>query len=215
MNRKLVLRGAMPALTLALTAPALAQSNIDDASKYAWGENIGWTNWRDAEAGVAGVRVDAIAGFLAGSIWAENLGWISAGDGSGPYPNLDGANHGVNIGPGGVLDGFAWGENIGWINFGTEPVIGPSGARYDAAAGRLRGYAWGENIGWINLDDASAFVAIVTCPADLDGDDVVSASDLAALVAQWNQSGPADLNADGTVNAADIASLLSAWGPCP
>ncbi len=33
-----------------LASEAPAQSNIDGSvpNKHAWGENIGWTNWRDA-----------------------------------------------------------------------------------------------------------------------------------------------------------------------
>ncbi len=53
------------------------------------------------------------------------------------------------------------------------------------------------------------------CPADLDGDGVVSGSDLAALLAAWGTKGPiGDLDGDGTVGGADLASLLAAWGAC-
>jgi hypothetical protein len=48
--------------------------------------------------------------------------------------------------------------------------------------------------------------------ADLDGDGVVGATDLAILLTQWGTSGSADLNGDGTVSAADMAELLAAWG---
>jgi hypothetical protein len=199
---------------LALPPVSLAQSNIDPVLKYAWGENIGWTNWRDAEGGGRGVNVNDAAGFLSGYIWGENVGWIHTGDGSGPYTNLDGADFGVNIGAGGVLDGYAWAENVGWINFGTEPFIGGQGARYDATLARFTGYAWGENIGWINLDDASSFVAVSDCPADLTGSGAVDAADLAALIASWGQPGPADLDNSGAVGASDLAALIAAWGPC-
>lgn len=46
---------------------------------------------------------------------------------------------------------------------------------------------------------------------DLTGDGLVNGSDLAALLAQWGQSGPADLTGDGVVNGADLATLLSNW----
>jgi hypothetical protein len=52
--------------------------------------------------------------------------------------------------------------------------------------------------------------------ADLNGDGVVDAADLAALLNAWGPcSGaacPADLNGDGVVDAADLASLLNQWG---
>lgn len=201
-------------LAAAAAAPALAQSNIDPSQKYAWGENIGWTNWRDANGGAQGVRVDTDGGFLSGFIWGENVGWINTGAGGGPYANTDDLTFGVNIGAGGVLDGYAWGENIGWINFGTEPFVGAQGARYDASSDRFTGYAWGENVGWINLDDATRFVAVIDCPADLSGDGVVDAADLATLIGSWGQTGaPADFSGDG-VGADDLAALIGAWGPC-
>jgi hypothetical protein len=60
----------------------------------------------------------------------------------------------------------------------------------------------------------------VGCPADLDGDGVVGAGDLAICLGQWGQTsgktGPplADLDGDGVVGAGDLAMLLSAWGLC-
>lgn len=52
------------------------------------------------------------------------------------------------------------------------------------------------------------------CPADLDGDGLVSAPDLASLLSGWGT--PAgDVDGDGATNAQDIAALLSAWGACP
>lgn len=58
------------------------------------------------------------------------------------------------------------------------------------------------------------------CPADLDGNGVVGAGDLAICLGQWGQasgkSGPplADLDGDGVVGAGDLAMLLGAWGSC-
>lgn len=63
-------------------------------------------------------------------------------------------------------------------------------------------------------------VAPNPCPADLDGDGMVGASDLALLLSAWGETGgksgppPADLDGDGTVGAGDLAILLSAWGAC-
>lgn len=50
-------------------------------------------------------------------------------------------------------------------------------------------------------------------PADINGDGVVSAADLALMLGAWGSSAPEpDLNNDGTVNASDLALLLGAWG---
>ncbi|MEY3027900.1 MAG: hypothetical protein RLZZ238_2797 [Planctomycetota bacterium] len=57
--------------------------------------------------------------------------------------------------------------------------------------------------------DACAQAAMA---ADLDGDGLVNASDLAILLDGWGGSGAADLDGDGTVGAADLAMLLDAWG---
>lgn len=62
---------------------------------------------------------------------------------------------------------------------------------------------------------AAAIVPGSPCPADLDGDGLVGASDLAALLGSWGSpGGTADLNGDGAVNASDLAGLLGGWGPC-
>jgi hypothetical protein len=205
------------AAACAIAAPTLAQpSNISSTNKHAWGENIGWTNWRDANGGSQG----AIIGlrFAQGFVWGENVGWINLGDGSpangSAYSNTTGADFGVNVLDDGSLDGLAWGENIGWINFGTTPYIGVDGARVEA--GRLRGYAWGENVGWINLDSADLGKHVALgCPADFNNDGQVNGADLATLLANWlAPGGLPDLNGDGTVNGADLANLLANWGPC-
>ncbi|MFO0828677.1 MAG: hypothetical protein U0572_11100 [Phycisphaerales bacterium] len=49
-------------------------------------------------------------------------------------------------------------------------------------------------------------------PADLNGDGVVNAADLAILLGNWGSPGLGDLNADGIVNAVDLATLLGMWG---
>jgi hypothetical protein len=169
----------------------LAQSNIDPDHKFAWGENIGWTNWRDANGTADGVVVDAA--FLFGFIWGENVGWVNVGDGTPAdglhYANVNGTDFGVNLDCNSDLYGFAWGENIGWINFDTRSKA-PNQARYDDVAGRFRGFAWTENRGWINLDDATHFVGAdtadicfsgATCGNGLceagDGEDCVSCPD--------------------------------------
>ena len=52
------------------------------------------------------------------------------------------------------------------------------------------------------------------CPADLNGDGVVNASDLAGLLGGWGPTN-GDVNGSGSTDAADLAALLGAWGNCP
>jgi alkaline phosphatase len=72
---------------------------------------------------------------------------------------------------------------------------------------------------YIDNTDIHAVVSAVMplCPADLDGDDTVGGSDLAALLGAWGPCGAAcvaDIDGDGVVGAADLSILLGAWGSC-
>lgn len=69
---------------------------------------------------------------------------------------------------------------------------------------------------------ASAALAVsftaASSPADLDGDGIVAAGDLAFLLGAWGpctqgkgQPCPADLDGDGQVGASDLAVVLGAW----
>jgi len=58
------------------------------------------------------------------------------------------------------------------------------------------------------------------CPWDLDGNAIVGASDLLALLVSWGPCPPkadcpADFDGNGTVGASDLLALLVNWGPCP
>jgi hypothetical protein len=87
-----------------------------------------------------------------------------------------------------------------------EPIEDPSGASWDMA-----------------------FVLTTlrtTCPADISGDGIVDAFDLALLLGAWGpcpapcmpgdpeQTCSEDLSGDCMVGAFDLATLLGAWGPC-
>jgi hypothetical protein len=71
-----------------------------------------------------------------------------------------------------------------------------------------------DNYGFISTPDANCSTD-APCPADLNGDSVVGANDLATLLAAWGGSGSADINGNGSVGAEDLAALLAAWGNCP
>jgi len=116
--------------------------NINPVSKWAWGTNIGWINFRPSDGGVT-VYEDHLEGYA----WAENVGWIRLGsyDGGGSYTyaNTSKDDYGVNRDPSGNLSGYAWGTNVGWINF--NPTHG--GVGIDPISGSFTGHAWGENVG--------------------------------------------------------------------
>ncbi len=207
---------------LGLAVPAMAQSsNITPGHKYAWGENIGYVNFRDSGSPSASQGVRMQATFFRGFAWGENVGYINFGDGS-PANGVSYANpttgpvvgvpdFGVNRNPAtGHLTGYAWGENIGWINFGGGALATPAQpARVDNAAHRLRGYAWGENVGWINLDDAALYVG--TCPADYNGNGTLEVQDIFDFLNGWFAGAPAaDFNGGG-LSVQDIFDFLNAW----
>jgi len=199
---------------LGLTGLTRAQSNIDPTDKYAWGENVGWTNWRDADGGAAGV----VAGdhFLSGYIWGENVGWINVGDGTPGddcgglpcYANLDDTDFGVNVDADGTLFGYAWGENIGWINFDTS-TLGGDRALFDRCQRQFFGYAWGENVGWINLEDPTHFVALEPCGCtDCNTNGVPDDCDIA-------DGSSEDLNTNGIPDECEVvAPVLDAVACC-
>ena len=195
---------------LAIAHWGFADAPIDDQHKFAWGENIGWTNWRDADSGNAGVVIGPT--FLGGFIWGENVGWINTGDGSPAdgvhYANLDGTDYGVNRDPAtDFLFGLAWGENVGWVNFDTSS-LGGDRARFDLCLGRFLGYAWGENVGWINLDDSTHYVATIL-ESDCNTNGVEDACDISDGASQdCNTNGlpdecEQDLDGDGLIDDCD------------
>jgi hypothetical protein len=55
------------------------------------------------------------------------------------------------------------------------------------------------------------------CPADLDGDQIVSLNDLLLVLAAWGPCPgcPEDLDDDDVVDLGDLLIVLAAWGACP
>lgn len=199
--------------------------NIDPdnvGAQYAYGENVGWINFRPAFG--PGVTVTDMA--LTGFAWGENIGWINLNPSIGgssnkgnPFqqeplpgvfpdsdifgvPDLGFGKLGVANDGAGNLSGFAWAENVGWIDF--APTEG--GVHINPATGKFSGKAWGENIGWINFntpEDGPVFYKVlktawrglpVSPEGDLDGDGDIDRDDLNILLAARGDSatGPDD-----------------------
>lgn len=123
---------------------SLLAENIDPQDQdfhYAYGENIGWSNFKPT----LGEGVTITDTQVLGYVWSENIGWI----------NLSPINGGVVNNGIGNLSGWAWSENVGWISFScvnTNTCESISyGVAVDPATGVFNGYAWGENIGWISF----------------------------------------------------------------
>src|SRR6516165_8348208 len=133
--------------------PARAATTIDPANKYAYGANIGWTDWRGDTNNGAVIGEYVCSGY----IYAANVGWINLGSGSPTngiyYQNFSANDFGVNQDGLGNLRGYAYGANIGWINFENTgaPLL-------DLKTGKLSGFIYSANCGWISLSNALAFV---------------------------------------------------------
>ena len=59
---------------------------------------------------------------------------------------------------------------------------------------------------------------LCVCLGDLDGDGVISGSDLSVLLGYWGPCDPdlclADLDGNGLIDGADLTVLLGYWGLC-
>ncbi len=56
------------------------------------------------------------------------------------------------------------------------------------------------------------------CPADVNHDQQVNATDLASVLSAWGTNGSTtgtDINNDGSVNGSDLTFVFSGWGQCP
>ncbi|MEE8154220.1 MAG: hypothetical protein V3T53_04585 [Phycisphaerales bacterium] len=108
-----------------------------------------------------------------------------------------------------ALNGVAWP--------GFLPPYSIVDLQIDAVNGGIQGYAYFVD-SFINFDVIPAPPCAPPCPADLDDDGNVGASDLLTLLASWGpckDDCPADFNGDGNVGASDLLALLANWGPCP
>lgn len=215
-----VIRIVLPTAMLLSAAPALtADSYVASNWKNAWGENVGWTNWADANGRAQGVEVyqRGAVQYLKGWVWFENIGWANVGNGVAPYANTNGTNFGVNINSTtGLMTGFAWSENAGWINFGPWASGSTAPApTWDHTNFRTRGWVWGENIGWINIDDSIRYVCAIQ--GDFNYDGTVNVFDFSTFSSNFGTSGHAaftngDCDGDGDVDVFDFGVFATNFG---
>lgn len=94
-------------------------------------------------------------------------------------------------------------------DFVSNQVLGPIGGGPNLGEPRALNFANipGEQFFTVTASSGPA------CPADLDGNGAVDASDLAALLGGWGTAN-GDIDGSGSTDAADLAALLAAWGSC-
>lgn len=174
---------------------SLADSSIATGREFAYGANLGWTNWKYDPATPEGAVVGLYN--LQGRLYAANVGWISLGDGAPnngiQYAQTNG-EWGVNHDGTGGLTGFAYGANVGWILFDQNWTRPP---RVDLATGAMSGYAYGANVGWISLD---GLATTIDCGPDSDNDGIADGWEYEMLAGAGH---PADLSILGAASDVD------------
>lgn len=201
--------------SLLLPSISAGESNIDpsnEGKRYAYGENIGWANFKPNP--LDGVRITDT--LVSGYIWCENIGWIL----------LDPEYGGVFNDGLGNLSGWAWGENVGWISFSCRTTKSCDTIRYgisvDAGTGVFKGYGWGENIGWLSLAPQKPNQFTVTTawrdvelPGDLNDDGSLDLADVILGLQVCTGQRPsavlhslADINGDRQLGMADVLYIL-------
>lgn len=103
---------------------------ISNGSTYAWGENLGWVNFKPTHGGL--YITDTT---LSGYAWSQNNGWINFAPSGG----------GVHNTTSGQLSGYAWSSTKGWINFSGVSI--DNQGKFSGTAGTL-----GDNAGRINFN---------------------------------------------------------------
>ena len=106
-----------------------------------------------------------------------------------------------------TIDGGG-GSSVGGTYTLRGTIGQPDAARGSGGTYALVGGYWGV---------ARPSVGPDPCPADLSGNGVVDATDLATLLGGWgpNPGHPGDLDGNGVVGPSDLAALLGTWGACP
>jgi hypothetical protein len=177
---------------------------------------------------------------LGGGMWnyeyaIQNLcSDISAGSFSVPIPaGVTVSNvgfHDVDYHSGEPYDNTDWGVTVGAdsVTWETTPHAQNPNAnalrwgtlynfRFDANAGPAQAAAQlgmfkesGDMVMAVHAPDGP----VTPCPADVDGDGVVSVNDLIEVVLNWGEAEP-DIDGNGVVDVSDLVEVILNWGPCP
>src|SRR6516164_1154548 len=187
---------------------ANAGTTIDASNKYAYGANIGWTDWRGDTNNGAVIGAYVCSGY----IYTANVGWINLGSGSPTngiyYQNLSGNDFGVNQDGLGNLRGYAYGANIGWINFENNGA-----AKVDLKNGRMTGYAYSANCGWISLSNAQAYVQTDSIAPGARGTNGLPIAWLLTYFGTTNVNPNADADGDGMSNLQEYLAGTNPTNP--
>jgi hypothetical protein len=161
--------------------------------------------WRSASfIAVSGVGADAFQSVFKASSAGQDHLFRSAGALGTPQPFVGTGTAGLAI----DADAPA-GSAVVSIGIERDALRGGVLAMTASMLDSVTGESW-----------AGVYVAPIAantgCAADVDGDGVVGAVDLASLLVEWDCAALCtnDLDGDGLVGVLDLNLLLNAWGPC-
>jgi hypothetical protein len=105
------------------------------------------------------------------------------------------------------------------FHLNTTTGATPSSAQFESALASLASIRISAEFGSEQGEetvDLDSVVLVGPCPADINGDGVVDASDLAIVLGAWGSTSDltTDLDYSGVTDASDLAVLLGAWGVC-
>ena len=113
-------------------------------------------------------------------------------------------------------------EVIGFFEYADAPATGHTYGLLGVGTNisRVNVYDWPEHDVYGAegiMGELTVWGTAASCPADLDGDGSVGATDLLSLLVSWGpcKGCPADFDGNGSVGASDLLILLVSWGPCP
>lgn len=195
-------------LAIGLCVSSWAATTIDAVNKYAYGANVGWTDWTGDNTHGAVIGAYVCSGF----IYSANAGWINLGSGSPTngifYQNLSANDFGVNLDGLGNLRGCAYGANVGWINFETN-----GSPKINMITGQMSGYVWSANCGWISLSNAVAYVQTDTISPGALAPDGLPIAWLLTYFGTTNVNANADPDGDGMSNMQEYLSGTDPTNP--
>ena len=127
------------------------------------------------------------------------------------------------IGPATFGTAIVWQEGVGTVRLDDYldglGIDYPNGFNFALATGISSDGSW--IAGWGNIggpgNTQSFVVKLTKCLGDVDGDGMVSTTDLLELLGAWgkNPGHAADLNGDDVIDTVDLLILLGAWGALP
>jgi hypothetical protein len=170
------------------------------------GRYLGYTSAASDGTLAGGDNPDGIRATINNSNTGGVTGGSGADDGSGVTTGAEWSIPLSAIGnPGGRFKVFAFINGLGHDFLSNQSLPGMFAPRENLGEPRLVNFS-------AIAPDFDLWFTVVVCPGDLDCDGDVDLSDLATLLAAFQQNDGGDLDDDGDTDLADLATLLANFG---